>query len=137
MFQPDIRILVVDDMMTMRKLVKKALSELGFSNIVEAPDGEQAWAKINDMVSANTPFQLIVSDWNMPNMKGIDLLKKVRGLAAMKAVPFLLLTAESEKDQVVEAMAAGVSEYLLKPFTKETLGEKLRLVWDKNGKQAA
>ena len=136
MFSPDTRILVVDDMMTMRKLVKKALTELGFSNIMEAPDGEQAWAKINDTVAINSPFQLIICDWNMPNMKGIDLLKKVRASASMKTVPFILLTAESEKDQVVEAMAAGVSEYLLKPFTKETLGEKLRLVAEKTAKAA-
>jgi len=136
MFSPDTRILVVDDMMTMRKLVRKALTELGFSNIMEAPDGEQAWAKINDTVAINSPFQLIICDWNMPNMKGIDLLKKVRASSAMKAVPFILLTAESEKDQVVEAMAAGVSEYLLKPFTKDTLGEKLRLVSERPNKAA-
>ncbi len=137
MFQPDTRILVVDDMMTMRKLVRKALTELGFSNIMEAPDGEMAWSKINDTVAINTPFQLIVCDWNMPNMKGIDLLKKVRAFPPMSGVAFILLTAESEKEQVVEAMQAGVSEYLLKPFTKNMLAEKLKLAFEKKGPKAA
>ena len=137
MFPNDTRILVVDDMLTMRKLVKKGLTQIGFTNIVEAPDGDVAWKKVMDMVDMGAPVQLIISDWNMPNMKGIELLKKVRAEAKTKATPFCLLTAESEKSQVIEAVQAGVNEYIVKPFTKDQLEEKLKNVWAKVGSKAA
>jgi two-component system chemotaxis response regulator CheY len=120
------KVLVVDDMSTMRKLIKKSLSELGYTNVVEAVDGEDAFTKITDALKTNTPVAMVLSDWNMPKMKGIDLLIKVRGTNGTKALPFILLTAESEKDQVAVAVKAGVSEYLLKPFTKEQLAEKMK-----------
>ena len=120
------KVLVVDDMSTMRKLIKKSLSELGYTNVVEAVDGEDAWTKISDALKTNAPVGLVLSDWNMPKMKGIDLLIKVRGTTGTKALPFILLTAESEKDQVAVAVKAGVSEYLLKPFTKEQLADKMK-----------
>ncbi len=120
------KVLVVDDMSTMRKLIKKSLSELGYTNVIEAVDGEDAFTKITDALKTNAPVGMVLSDWNMPKMKGIDLLIKVRGTNGTKALPFILLTAESEKDQVAVAVKAGVSEYLLKPFTKDQLSEKIK-----------
>jgi len=138
MFAAETRILVVDDMLTMRKMVKKALTAIGFSNIVEAPDGEQAWKKVQDAAELGAPFQLIISDWNMPNKKGIDLLKDVRANEKVKGTPFLLLTAESEKAQVIEAVTSGVSEYIIKPFNKEGLELKLQNAYKKHfGTKAA
>jgi two-component system, chemotaxis family, chemotaxis protein CheY len=126
MFAPQTKILIVDDMMTMRKLVAKSLTELGFTNLTDADNGETALEKIK-LVGAEK-FQLIVSDWNMPKVSGIELLKTVRQLAGYKDVPFILLTAESEKAQVIEAIQARVSGYVTKPFTTAILGEKLKAV---------
>jgi two-component system, chemotaxis family, chemotaxis protein CheY len=126
MLPSNAKILVVDDMSTMRKLVKKSLSELGFTNVVESVDGEDAWNKISDALKTNAPIQMVLSDWNMPKMKGIDLLIKVRGTSGTKSLPFILLTAESEKDQVQNALKAGASGYLLKPFTKDQLSERIK-----------
>ena len=129
MFPNSTKILVIDDMMTMRKIVKKSLGELGYTNIVEADDGETAWPIIEKAVADNVPFDLIISDWNMPKLKGIDLLRKVRAVEAIKAVPFILLTAESEKTQVIEAVKAGVTNYITKPFTVDTLRDKLNTAY--------
>jgi two-component system chemotaxis response regulator CheY len=134
MFSPTTKILIVDDMSTMRKLVGKSLKELGFSNLTEAVDGEDAWLKFSAASKAGTPFHLIISDWNMPKMKGIDLLAKIRGAGSSGSIPFILLTAEAEKDQVAIALKAGVSGYLLKPFTKAQLSDTLKQV---SGKKAA
>lgn len=128
MFSNDTRILVVDDMLTMRKLVSKSLKDLGFEQIIEAKDGVEAWSKIE-----GEGCDLIISDWNMPNMKGIELLEKVKGNEATKHIPFILLTAESERAQVSAAIEKGANEYMVKPFTKESLEQKLRSVWDKTG----
>lgn len=121
----DIKVLVVDDMLTMRKLVKKCLVDIGFALISEADDGESAWPLITQAIEQGQPFRLIVSDWNMPKVKGIDLLRKVRADERIKATPFVLLTAEAEQHQVVEAVNAGVSGYVTKPFTPAMLNEKL------------
>lgn len=126
MFPADTNILVVDDMMTMRKLVKKALTELGFSKITEADNGANALSKFREATTAGVPFQLIISDWNMPEMTGIEFLKKVR--ETQKALPFILVTAESEKSQVIEALQAKVSGYIVKPFTAQQIGEKLKAI---------
>ncbi len=129
MFPNSTKVLVVDDMMTMRKLVRKCLTDLGFTSVEEAADGQLAWAKLNE-----TPdFGLIVSDWNMPNCTGLELLKKVRADSKLKALPFVLLTAEGEAQQVKEAVGAGVDGYILKPFTAENLKEKLEAVHAKKG----
>lgn len=122
MFKPESHILIVDDMMTMRKLVKKSCSELGFSKFTEAADGALAWAALKE---ANPKIDVIISDWNMPNLTGLEFLKKVRADAAFKDLPFFLLTAEAEAKQVAEALAAGVSNYIVKPFTADTLRQKL------------
>lgn len=127
MFDVSIKILVVDDMMTMRKLVKKSLMQMGFTNIEEAADGQLGWAKLQE----SPDFRLVVSDWNMPNCTGLDLLKRVRADARFRELPFMLLTAESEISQIKEAMAAGVDNYVLKPFTFESLKEKLEQVYKK------
>lgn len=127
MFNPTTKVLIVDDMSTMRKLVKKNLSTLGFTLFEEAEDGQKAWAKLNEM----TDVGLIISDWNMPNCTGLDFLKRVRSDNRFKNMPFVLLTAEGEASQVKEALMAGVDNYVLKPFTFESLKEKLEQVHKK------
>jgi two-component system chemotaxis response regulator CheY len=122
MFDPATRILVVDDMMTMRKIVAKACRDIGFTDITEAADGVKAW----EAIQAATPaIGLIISDWNMPNCTGLDLLKRVRADGRFKALPFVLLTAESEGHQVAEAVKTGVDNYIVKPFTPDLLQRKL------------
>src|SRR5262249_52398260 len=116
----------VDDFSTMRRIVKNILSQLGFSKIEEAEDGKVALGKLQ-----TGDFQFVVSDWNMPNMMGIDLLRAVRADEKLKALPFLMVTAESQKDNVMEAVQAGVSNYIVKPFTAETFEAKLELVFKK------
>jgi two-component system chemotaxis response regulator CheY len=125
MFDPNTKILVVDDMMTMRKLVTKSLKEIGFKDISEAKDGAEAWEALSN---ANPPFGLVVSDWNMPNSSGMDLLKRVRSDSKYGTLPFVLVTAENEKHQVMEAIQAGVSNYVTKPFKTEDLRTKLEAV---------
>lgn len=128
MFSPATKILVVDDMMTMRKLVGKVCKELGFTDITEAPDGAKAWELVS---SANPPFGLIISDWNMPNSTGLDLLKRIRIDSRVSKTPFILVTAEAEQHQVMEALKAGVDQYVTKPFDKEVLKAKLEMVQKK------
>lgn len=116
------KVLVVDDMMTMRKIVIKSLKEIGFTDFTEAPDGAKAWELVH---SANPPFQMIVSDWNMPNATGLDLLKRVRADGRFAKLPFFLVTAEAEQSQVVEALKVGVTGYIIKPFTVDSLRTQL------------
>jgi two-component system chemotaxis response regulator CheY len=119
-----IRILVVDDFATMRRIIKGVLKQLGFINIVEAEDGNVALEELK-----KGEFGLIVSDWNMPNMTGLDLLKAVRGDESLKKIPFIMVTAEGQKENVIEAVKAGVNNYIVKPFTPETFGTKLAKVF--------
>ncbi len=123
MFDPKTKILVVDDMLTMRKIIMKILRELGFSEMVEAQDGNDAWTKIQA-----GGIGLVISDWNMPNCTGLEFLKKVRADKNLAKTPFVLVTAEAEKGQVAEAVTAGVDQYVVKPFTKEALVVKLEMV---------
>lgn len=122
------KILIVDDMKTMRMALKKCFRDLGYENMTEADDGASAWPKLEEAISNGEPFDLICSDWNMPVMQGIDLLRKVRGHAKIQSTPFILVTAESDKSQVLEALKAGVSNYLTKPFTAASLSEKINAV---------
>ncbi len=115
-----IRVLVVDDFATMRRILKNILKQLDFKNLVEADDGTTAWDVLEDQ-----SIDLIISDWNMPKMSGIDLLKKVRASDKYKKTPFLMVTAEAQKQNVIEAVQAGVSNYVVKPFTAEAIFEKL------------
>jgi two-component system chemotaxis response regulator CheY len=127
MFNLGIKILVVDDFPTMRRIVKNLLKQLGFENIDEAEDGVQALKKLQ-----TGDYGLVISDWNMPNMEGIDLLKNIRQSAEpLKNIPFLMVTAEAEKEKVIEAIKAGVDNYIVKPFTAELLTEKLSKIAEK------
>jgi two-component system chemotaxis response regulator CheY len=128
MFDLSTRILVVDDMLTMRKLVGKVCKDIGFTDITEAADGNLAWQALN---AASPPIGLIISDWNMPNCSGIDLLRKIRSDAKYGKLPFILVTAEAEQSQIIEAVKAGVSNYVVKPFTADVLKQKLEQVHTK------
>ena len=119
----NIKILVVDDFATMRRILKGNLRKLGFSNILEAEDGCIALEELK-----KNKVDLIISDWNMPNMTGLELLKAVRGDESLKQIPFVMVTAEGQKDSVMEAAKAGVSNYIVKPFTPEIFEEKLKKV---------
>lgn len=132
MFPSDTRVLVVDDMVAIRDLVKSHLKTMGFKNIVEAENGEEALTKLVKADASGSPVQLIVSDWNMPKMNGIELLKQIRNHQSMAKMPFLLLTSESERDQVTEAVLAGVSQYVVKPFSGKIFEDKLKAVWKKH-----
>ncbi|MCK4485236.1 MAG: chemotaxis response regulator CheY [Desulfobacterales bacterium] len=120
----NMKILVVDDFATMRRIVKNVLKQIGFTKIVEADDGSTALA-----VLQKDKIDLIVSDWNMPKVTGLELLKTVRSDESMKAIPFLMVTAEAQKDYVIQAVQAGVSNYVVKPFTAEALKEKLEKIF--------
>ncbi|MCB0324213.1 MAG: response regulator [Bdellovibrionales bacterium] len=120
----DMRILVVDDFATMRRIVKNALTSLGFVKIDEAEDGQAALNKLRA-----TKYDFVISDWNMPNLMGIDLLKSVRADDSLKAIPFLMVTAESQQENVLEAVKAGVSNYIIKPFTTDTLESKIAAIF--------
>lgn len=128
MFDPKTRVLIVDDMMTMRKIVGKACKDIGFSDLTEAADGQKAWEALQ---GANPDIGLVISDWNMPNCTGIDLLRRVRADSRYKKVAFILLTAESEGHQVAEAVKAGVDNYIVKPFTPDLLLKKLEDTYKK------
>jgi len=121
-----LNVLVVDDFATMRRILKKILKEIGFTNISEAEDGAAALRAMK-----NGDVGLVISDWNMPNMSGLDLLKEVRADEGMKDLPFVMVTAEAQKSRVIEAVQAGVSNYIMKPFTAETVKEKLKKTLDK------
>ena len=121
-----IKFLVVDDFSTMRRIVKNLLNELGFSDISEADDGKTAWP----MLQAGG-FEFVVTDWNMPGMTGIDLLKAIRRDAKLRALPVLMVTDEAQRDQIIEAAKAGVNGYIIKPFTAVTLKEKLDKIFAK------
>lgn len=115
--------LVVDDFSTMRRIVRNILRDLQFKNILEAEDGEAAIT-----ILKTQKVDLIVSDWNMPKMTGLDLLKWVRSNEKTASMPFLMVTAESQKENIIEAVKARVSNYVVKPFTAATLGEKLEKI---------
>ena len=116
----DLTVLIVDDFLTMRRIVRKILRDLDFQNIIEAEDGSAALE-----VLKTNKVDLIVSDWNMPKMTGLELLKAVRGDEKTKHLPFLMVTAEAQKENIFEAVQAKVSNYIVKPFTAATLEEKL------------
>lgn len=134
MFPLDTRILVIDDMPSIRDLVKNQLKALGFKNIQEASDGEEALRMLIQLNAPNTAIQLVISDWNMPNMKGIDLLKHVRAQSEWANLPFVLLTSEAERDQVTEAVLAGASQYIVKPFSAKIFEDKLKTAFNKHNK---
>ena len=120
------KILVVDDFSTMRRIIKGLLAELGFSNVEEADDGNSALP----LLKANS-YDFLITDWNMPGMTGIDLLKAVRSDARLGKMPILMVTAEAKREQIVEAAQAGVNGYIVKPFTANTLKEKMDKIFER------
>ena len=114
------KILVVDDLSTMRRIVKNCLQEIGYTDITEADDGNTALPMLQ-----GGSFDFLITDWNMPGMPGLDLLKAVRADAKLAKMPVLMLTAEAKREQIIEAAQAGVSGYVIKPFTAATLKEKI------------
>ena len=120
----NMKVLIVDDFATMRRIVKNILTQIGFKNFIEADDGSTAWE-----ILQKEQVDLILSDWNMPKMTGIELLKKVRADERFKDLPFLMITAEAQKENIVEAVKARVSNYIVKPFTPETLSEKIEKIF--------
>jgi two-component system, chemotaxis family, chemotaxis protein CheY len=120
----NMNVLVVDDFATMRRIIKNVLKQIGFTNISEADDGKSALKLLK-----NETFDLVLCDWNMPEMPGIELLRKVRSDDQLKGLPFVLVTAETQKDNIMEAVKAGVSNYIVKPFTAEVVEEKLKKIF--------
>ncbi|MDH3502948.1 MAG: chemotaxis response regulator CheY [Nitrospirota bacterium] len=124
MIDTGMKVLVVDDMSTMRRIVKNVLRQIGFSDIMEAENGQDALTKLKA-----GGFGLVVSDWNMPVMQGIELLRAVRADAELKTLPFLMVTGEAQKENLIVAVQAGVSNYVVKPFTAEVLQGKLEKIF--------
>ena len=122
----NMRILIVDDFSTMRRIVKNLLADLGFNNTVEAEDGHSALA-----VLRQDAVELVITDWNMPGMTGIDLLRNIRADAKLKHLPVMMVTAEAKREQIIEAAQCGVNGYIIKPFTAQTLEEKLGKVFER------
>ena len=119
----DMNILIVDDFETMRRIIKGALKEIGFYNFLEADDGKNALSRLE-----KNKVDLIISDWIMPNMSGLELLKAVKKDEKLKKIPFIMVTAEGHKKNVLEAINAGVDNYIVKPFSSETLQEKIKKI---------
>jgi two-component system chemotaxis response regulator CheY len=121
-----IKILIVDDFSTMRRIIKNLLRDLGFSNTYEADDGNTALPMLK-----NGDYDFVVTDWNMPGMQGIDLLKEIRKDQALCHIPVLMVTAEAKREQIIEAAQSGVNGYIIKPFTAATLKEKLEKIFER------
>ena len=121
---PSMKILIVDDMSTMRRIVKNIMKQLGFANVEESENGQDALSKLRA-----ESFGFVISDWNMPVMTGIELLRAIRADDKLKAIPVLMVTAEAQKENLVEAIQAGVSNYIVKPFTAEVLQEKMSKIF--------
>jgi two-component system chemotaxis response regulator CheY len=130
MVDKNMRFLIVDDFSTMRRIVRSLLRDIGFNNIEEAENGSEALAKLK-----NAKFDFLVTDWNMPVMTGLELLKAVRSTDGLKELPVLLVTAEAKREQIIEAAQAGVSGYVVKPFTAAVLEEKLNAIFTRLGMQ--
>ncbi len=128
MADKNLKFLVVDDFSTMRRIVRNLLKELGYTNVDEAEDGVVALQKLK-----GGNFQFVVTDWNMPNMTGIELLKAIRADAGLKHLPVLMITAEAKKENIIEAAQSGASGYIVKPFTAGTLEEKMGKIFEKYG----
>jgi len=122
----NMKILIVDDFSTMRRIMKNILKQLNFVNIIEADDGSTALETLQ-----REKIDLVVSDWNMPKMTGLELIKVIRCDDALKHIPFLMVTAEAQQENIIEAVKSGVSNYIVKPFTAETLSQKINQIFNK------
>jgi two-component system chemotaxis response regulator CheY len=132
MADPKTKFLVVDDFSTMRRIVRNLLKELGYTNVDEAEDGAMGLAKLK-----SEKFDFVISDWNMPNMDGLEMLKAIRSEASLSKLPVLMVTAEAKKENIIAAAQAGASGYVVKPFTAATLDEKLAKIFEKLEKPGA
>ena len=128
MANKNIKILVVDDFPTMRRIIRNLLKDLGYENVDEAEDGAMGLEKLR-----NGNFNFVVSDWNMPNLDGLEMLKQIRADANLSTMPVLMVTAEAKKENIIAAAQAGASGYVVKPFTAATLEEKLNKIFEKMG----
>ncbi|HLT99240.1 MAG TPA: chemotaxis response regulator CheY [Burkholderiaceae bacterium] len=128
MVQKTMKILIVDDFPTMRRIIKNLLKDLGFENVDEAEDGAMGLEKLR-----NGNFEFVVSDWNMPNMDGLEMLKAIRADPNLSKLPVLMVTAEAKKENIIAAAQAGANGYVVKPFTAATLEEKLNKIFEKLG----
>lgn len=128
MADQNLRFLVVDDFATMRRIVRNLLKDLGYNNVEEAEDGNDALGKLQ-----LSSFDFVISDWNMPNMDGLQLLNEIRKDDRFKAIPVLMVTAEAKKENIIAAAQAGASGYVVKPFTAAILEEKLNKIFEKLG----
>lgn len=128
----NVRFLVVDDFATMRRILRNLLKELGYGNVDEAEDGVSALQKLRTQ-----PFDFVVSDWNMPNMTGIELLRTIRADEQLKHLPVLMVTAEAKKENILAAAQAGASGYVVKPFTAAILDEKLKRIFQTQQREGA
>jgi len=131
MFKNDALIILVDDMAAARDLTQGYLEGFGFNNIFTAEDGREAYDTIMSFAELSTPVELVISDWMMPVMSGLELLQKVRGNPKTAKIPFLMTTSEGNAPQVIKAIMQGVSDYAVKPFDSQTLFKKLTQVWNK------
>lgn len=127
-YDKNMKILIVDDFSTMRRIIKNLLRDLGFTNTSEADDGATALPMLQ-----NGNFDFLITDWNMPGMQGIDLLKNVRADPNLNTLPVLMVTAEAKREQIVEAAQSGVNGYIVKPFTAQTLEEKINKIFERIG----
>jgi two-component system chemotaxis response regulator CheY len=128
------KILICDDMTAIRENVRRVLHSLGCTNILEAVNGQKGFELLEEQDLKADPIELVISDWNMPVLTGIEFLKKVRAEERWRELPFVLLTAEAERNQITEAIIAGVSNYVLKPFAPKSLEEKISAAWFKHNK---
>lgn len=119
----NMKVLIVDDFATMRKIVRNILKQIGFTNMIEAENGKAALKALK-----KDSVDLVLCDWNMPEMSGIDLLKTLKSDDELKDIPFVMVTAEAQKDNIIEAVGAGINSYIVKPFTAETISKKLKAI---------
>jgi len=120
----NMKILIVDDFSTMRRIIRNILKQLEFTNVEEADDGDVAFEKLKE-----ADYDLLITDWNMPNMSGLDLLKEIRANEKLEDLKILLVSAEAEKENIIQAVQAGANEYVVKPFTADVLGQKINKIF--------
>jgi two-component system chemotaxis response regulator CheY len=131
MFPENTKFLVADDTKTIRTLLKEILNKLGYRDVHEAEDGNEALRMMKEEAEKNAPFTFLIVDWNMPGLTGLDLLEIRNADKRFKDVPFLMVTIESERDYVLRAVAMGVSDFIVKPFSENTIKTKMQSIWNR------
>ena len=131
MFAPDTKFLIAEDTKTVRALLRDILQNLGYKQILEAEDGDQALKMMKEAAEQNDPFGFIIADWNMPGLTGIELLEVRNTDKRFRDIPFLMVTIESERDYVLKAVAMGVSDFVVKPFSESTIKTKIESIWNR------